>query len=545
MMKIALAQCNFHIGHFPFNERLIASHIKRARAAGADLVVFSELAVCGYPPYDLLEFNDFINDCYASMNRLAAKCKDIAAIVGAPYRNPDSIGKPLFNGAWLLQHGEVKQVARKALLPTYDVFDEYRYFEPATTFQVVEVNGVRIALTICEDLWNIGEERMYTCSPMDELMKQNPDVMVNIAASPFDRAQVEVRRGVLAENAIRYQLPLVYVNQVGAHTDLLFDGGSLVMNKKGEVVQQMAFFSDEFEVFDLSTVGTAPITHETRESSLALCRKGLVMGIRDYFRKLGFEKCVLGLSGGLDSALVMVLAAEALGPENVTGLMMPSRYSSDHSVADSKELADNLGATVELISIESAFNSIEGTLTPWFANLPEDVTEENIQARIRGVLLMAWANKFGHILLNTSNKSETAVGYGTLYGDMCGALSVIGDLYKTDAYAMAELINHPQEIIPENILRKAPSAELRPNQKDEDSLPPYPVLDRILKMYIEGRQGISEIVARGDDPGLVQKIVGMVNANEHKRRQAPPVLRISSKAFGYGRRMPLVSGYRG
>jgi NAD+ synthase (glutamine-hydrolysing) len=544
-MKIALAQCNFHIGNFAYNEKLIAERITQAVEAGADLVVFSELAVCGYPPYDLLEFDDFVTDCYSVMERLARRCRGVAAIVGAPFRNPESAGKTLFNGAWFLNEGEVQQVVCKALLPTYDVFDEYRYFEPSVTFNVLEYKKVRIALTICEDLWNIGEARMYTRSPMDELMVQNPDLMINIAASPFHHGQIPLRRAILAENALRYHLPLIYVNQTGAQTDLLFDGGSMVVNSKGEVVMQMKHFEEDFLVVDTDNDTVLIDTVGEDLSAMSMCRKGLVIGIRDYFRKLGFTKAVLGLSGGLDSALVMVLAAEALGAKNVTGLIMPSRYSSDHSVADAVELARNLGAPYEIISIEPPFKETETLLSPWFTGLPSDVAEENLQARIRALLLMAWSNKFGHILLNTSNKSEAAVGYGTLYGDMCGALSVIGDLYKTEAYEMAALINREHHVIPESILLKPPSAELRPDQRDEDSLPPYPVLDPILRGYIEERKGISEIIAWGVDPDLVRRVIGLVNLSEHKRRQSPPVLRVSEKAFGYGRRMPLVSGYRG
>jgi len=544
-MKIALAQCNFHIGNFAYNEVLIAERIDRALASGVDLVVFSELAVCGYPPYDLLEFDDFIADCYAVMERLSKRCSGVAAVVGAPFRNTDPAGKALFNGAWFLCDGEVKQVVCKALLPTYDVFDEYRYFEPAVVFKTLEYKGLRIALTICEDLWNIGEARMYTRSPMDALMEQNPDLMINIAASPFHHGQIPLRRAILAENASRYQLPLIYVNQTGAQTDLLFDGGSMVLNSKGDVVRQMRHFEEDFLVVDTENDMELPPAAGEDLSAMALCRKGLVCGIRDYFFKLGFTKAVLGLSGGLDSALVMVLAAEALGAENVTGLIMPSRYSSDHSVSDAVELARNLGSPYEVIGIEPPFTATERLLSPWFAGLPSDVAEENLQARIRALLLMAWSNKFGHILLNTSNKSEAAVGYGTLYGDMCGALSVIGDLFKTEAYEMAELINREAHLIPENILLKPPSAELRPDQKDEDSLPPYPVLDPILREYLEERKGISEIIAGGIDSGLARRIVGLVNMSEHKRRQSPPVLRVSRKAFGYGRRMPLVSGYRG
>jgi NAD+ synthase (glutamine-hydrolysing) len=544
-MKIALSQCNYHIGNFPINEGVIAGQIDRAREAGADLVVFSELAVCGYPPYDLLESDDFIDRCYAVIERLAVRCNGIAAIVGAPCRNPSAEGKALFNSAWFLCNGQVEQVANKSLLPTYDVFDEYRYFESATTFHVVTFKGMRIALTVCEDLWDVGEDRMYTRWPMEELMREAPDLIINIAASPYHHGQVALRRQILAENAHRYQLPLFYVNQVGAHTDLLFDGGSLVMNKLGEVVCQLKHFETDFQIVDYQDVAQLPKLHGTTDSIIAMARQGLVMGIRDFFSKLGFEKAVIGLSGGIDSALVMVLAAEALGSDNVLGVLMPSRYSSEHSVTDARMLAESLGSPWIEIPIELPFSAMEEILTPAFAGLPADIAEENIQARIRGVILMAISNKRGHILLNTSNKSEAAVGYGTLYGDMCGALSVIGDLYKDEVYAMAELINKDGIMIPENTIQKPPSAELKPNQKDADSLPPYPLMDPILRDYIEEGLSAMEIIAKGADPHLVAWCLRLVNMSEHKRRQSPPVLRVSKKAFGYGRRMPLVSGYRG
>lgn len=544
-MKIALAQCNFRIGDFSGNEKLMLSAIRRAIHDGASLIVFSELSVCGYPPWDLLETTVFREECYLSVQRIAEHCQGVAAIVGSPAPNTLPEGKALFNAAWFLANGEVRQIACKGLLPTYDVFDEYRYFEPATDFKVVEFAGLRIALTICEDLWDVGEDPLYTRWPMEELAKQEPHLMINIAASPYHQGQIALRESVLRTNVQKYKTPLIYVNQVGANTDLLFDGGSLVMNAQGETVCRLSHFCEDYQVVDLEGLSLMPETRVMQERETEICYNALITGIRDYFSKLGFHKAVLGLSGGLDSALVLVLAAEALGNENVTALLMPSRYSSDHSITDARALAENLGVPYEIIPIEQPFAAFESTLNPWFCNHPSGLTEENIQARIRGVLLMAWANKFGHILLNTSNKSEAAVGYGTLYGDMCGALAVIGDLYKTEVYEMAQWINRHQEVIPVNIIQKPPSAELRPDQKDEDSLPPYPVLDHILKQYIEEQKGYEAIIQQGSHPEVVRRVLQLVQQSEHKRWQSPPVLRVSSKAFGYGRRIPIVSAYNG
>lgn len=543
-MRVALAQGNYHIGHFTYHEAAIRAMILKAKDAGADLIVFSELAVCGYPPCDLLELPGFIAECEASLLRIATCCDGIAAIVGSPSRNPGSAGKNLFNSAFFIENKVIKAVVHKTLLPTYDIFDEYRYFEPNTEFNIIPFCGERIALTICEDLWDVGENQMYTRWPMEELSKQSPTLMINIAASPFHHGQHKVRREILRKNALQYKVPLIYVNQVGAQTELLFDGGSLVMNAKGEVMTSLSHFKEDFTIIDTDTIreAIAPSDSSEREK-MALVHDALVMGIRDYFQKLGFTKAILGLSGGLDSAVVLALASEALGASNVKALLLPSRYSSDHSVADAIRLAECLGNPYETISIETGFNAFEETLNQSFAGTKPDLTEENIQARIRGVILMAFSNKFGYILLNTSNKSEAAVGYGTLYGDMCGGLSVIGDLYKTEVYALAGYINRNREIIPNHILTKPPSAELRPDQKDEDSLPPYHLLDQILFQYIEEQKTPQEIIASGLDEAMVMKALKLVNISEHKRRQSPPTLRVSSKAFGYGRRMPIVAKY--
>lgn len=546
-MKIALAQINYHIGNFESNTSKIVESIKKAEKEGADIVVFSELAISGYPPRDFLEFNDFVEQCKISVDKIAGYCNSTAAIIGLPTFNSNAKGKPLFNSAAFLYNGKTQSITNKTLLPNYDIFDEYRYFEPNTDFKVIEFKGKKIALTICEDLWNIQDNPLYTVNPMDELMGQEPDLMINIAASPFNYHQTKVRKEVLRKNAIKYKLPLFYVNHVGAQTELLFDGGSLVLNSNGKTFDELSYFEEDFQVYDLDEVNSnKPITFiEPERIEIEDIYDALVMGIRNYFQKLGFTKAILGLSGGIDSALTAALAAEALGSENVYNVLLPSKYSSDHSISDSVKLAENLKMPYDIIKIEEAVVAFENTLQPFFSGLPSDIAEENIQARARGLILMAMSNKFGYILLNTSNKSEAAVGYGTLYGDMNGGLSVIGDVYKTQAYELSKYINRNGEIIPENIIKKPPSAELRPGQKDSDSLPDYDILDEILYQYIEQRKGPGEIVAMGFEKSLVDRILKLVNTNEYKRYQTPPMLRISSKAFGMGRRMPIVAKYLG
>lgn len=548
-MRIALAQLNYVIGDFDGNVSKIIDSLEKSREMGADLAVFAELSLCGYPPRDFLEFDDFINRCGLAIERIATKCKGIAAIIGAPARNPDLKGKNLFNAAWLLADGEVKGTAFKTLLPNYDIFDEYRYFEPNRQFHVLDFKGLKIALTVCEDIWNIGPDPLYVATPMDELIRQNPDLMINIAASPFNYEQEKERSGVLSANAGNYGLPLVYVNHVGAQTELLFDGLSRVLDAGGKTVVKMKAFEEDLQYVDFQLVSGKLIPtgkvfdDSTDKPKIALLHDALVMGISDYFRKMGFKKAILGLSGGIDSAVTLVLAARALGAENVLAVLLPSEYSSQHSVDDARQLAENLGVKYELIRIKEGYNSILDTLRPHFGDLPFNVTEENIQARVRAVILMALANKFGYILLNTSNKSEAAVGYGTLYGDMCGGISVLGDVYKTQVYELAEHINAASEVIPHNSIIKPPSAELRPGQKDSDSLPEYEILDQILYQYIEKHIGPSEIIAMGFDEATVKRVLKMVNTNEWKRHQTPPILRISPKAFGSGRRMPIVGKY--
>ena len=544
-MKVALAQLNYRIGNFEYNTQKIIEYIGIARKSGADIAVFAELAICGYPPRDFLEFDEFITLCETAAQEIAKHCVGIAAIVGLPIKNEVLAGKDLYNAAYFMADGEVKAVTKKALLPTYDVFDEYRYFEPNTAFKTIVYKGKRIALTICEDLWNINDNPLYVSCPMDELMKECPDLMINIAASPFNYQHDENRIKILSDNAKKYKLPLFYVNQVGAQTEIIFDGGSLVYDEEGELKAEMKYFEEDLQVFDIDEVQNVKNKYPAapREMDIAQIHDALILGIQDYFRKSGFTKAVLGLSGGIDSAVVCALACRALGAENVMAVLMPSKYSSDHSIKDALGLVNAIGCKHEIIGIAPAADAFDQVMAKPFEGLAFNLTEENIQARCRGIILMAMSNKFGYILLNTSNKSECAVGYGTLYGDMCGAIGVIGDVYKTQIFKLALYINRDGEIIPENTIIKPPSAELRPGQKDSDSLPDYDILDQILFQHIELRKGSKAIIALGFDEALVQRVLKMVNLAEFKRYQTPPILRVSPKAFGMGRRMPIVGKY--
>jgi NAD+ synthase (glutamine-hydrolysing) len=550
-MRITIAQLNYHIGNFPRNIELISNAIDKAKAQKSDLIVFSELCISGYPPLDLLDRLDFIERCNLAVSEIANECRGITAIVGSPTLNSSPEGKKLFNSALVLSDGEILFSVNKALLPTYDIFDEYRYFEPEKRFSLFSFKGKKIAITVCEDLWDeqpfdneFEKSRLYTISPMEELAKQSPDLIINISASPFSYSKTESKVNIFRSKAIKYKMAVVMVNQTGANTELIFDGASVVINQFGEICHQLPFFEEAVETFSLDEIVAGNILPDYRRPEpIPLIHKALITGIRDYFSKTGLKNAVIGLSGGIDSALCLCLAAEALGGDNVRALLMPSRYSSDHSVKDAVALAENLQARYDIISIEKPFSAFEEELSLLFNGRERDVTEENIQARVRATILMAVSNKFGCILLNTSNKSEAAVGYGTLYGDMAGGLSVIGDVYKTDIYKLADFINSNGEIIPENIIKKAPSAELRPGQFDTDSLPDYSILDAILYQYIELQKPAERIVTEGFDRDIVNKVIRLINFNEYKRYQAPPVLRISSKAFGAGRRMPLVARY--
>ena len=547
-MRVELAQLNYTIGDFEGNTAKIIRAVEQAKQNKVDLIVFSELSVTGYYPHDLLEKKEFIEKAEDAVSIIAKRCVGIAAVIGAPRINEKERGKTLFNAAFFLADGAVQSIHNKTLLPTYDIFDEYRHFEPNRDFQIVEYKNERIALTICEDLWDelptaneFGKDQLYAVSPMEELARLNPDFVVNISASPFSYNQEGWRKDVLVNKARKYRVPILYCNQVGAQTELIFDGGSVVINSEGEITKELKYFEEDSLVVDTRNIGEKEL--QQHGGYIEKIHDALVLGIRDYFRKMGFRSATLGLSGGIDSAVVAVLAVRALGPENVRVLLMPSKYSSDHSVEDARVLAENLGIQYDIVHIQKAVDAFEEQLAPLFKGRSADVTEENIQARARGILVMALSNKFGHILLNTTNKSESAVGYGTLYGDMNGGLAVLGDVYKLDVYKLARFMNKEREIIPENTIVKPPSAELRPDQKDTDSLPDYADLDRMLFNYIELNKSPKEIAAMGFEESIVRKVIRMVNMNEYKRFQSAPILRVSSKAFGFGRKMPLVARY--
>lgn len=558
-MKIVLAQQNYHIGNFELNTQKIITAIREAKAAGADLILFSEMCVCGYPARDFVEFNNFITQCEASVNRIRQEADTIGVLIGGPSRNPSKLGKDLFNAAFFLYEQKIVAEIHKTLLPTYDVFDEYRYFEPAADWKVVPFKGKKLAITICEDIWNLGDNPLYTICPMDRLMEQQPDIMLNLSASPFDYTHDEDRKAVIKANVLKYSLPLFYCNAVGSQTEIVFDGASLVFDAQANLCAALPMFTEASALLDLSENGTiqaAILEPASRmpdkelnpaklepELNIHQVYQALLLGIRDYFTKMGFTKAILGSSGGIDSAVTLAIACEALGAENVRAILLPSPYSTEHSVADAIALSTHLQNPYDIVPIHQVYTAMLQTVQPLFGDLPFSLAEENMQSRSRGNLLMAIANKFGYILLNTSNKSELATGYGTLYGDMAGGLSVLGDCYKLQVYALARYINRDKEIIPRNIIEKAPSAELRPGQKDSDSLPDYALLDQILYQYIEKRNGPEEIKKMGFEPALVNRTLKMVNTNEYKRNQFCPIIRISPKAFGVGRRVPIVGKY--
>jgi NAD+ synthase (glutamine-hydrolysing) len=558
-MKICIAQQNYHIGNFEQNTEKILGAIETAKNQGADLILFSEMSVCGYPARDFVEFEDFINKCYQSIDAIKQAADTIGVLIGSPARNPNKKGKDLYNAAFFLYEQKVVAEIHKTLLPTYDVFDENRYFEPADEWKVIEFKGQKLAITICEDIWNLGDNPLYRICPMDKMMDQSPNILLNLSASPFDYTHDEDRKATIKSNVLKYKIPLFYCNAVGSQTEIVFDGSSLVFDKDANLCGALPMFESALATFECNADGTinAPILEPANRVpnkelnpitliptlNIEQVYQALVLGVKDYFNKMGFTKAIIGSSGGIDSAVTLAIACEALGKENVHAVLMPSPYSTDHSVNDAIVLSQNLDNKYDIIPIKEVYEEFLTTLKPLFKDLPFSLAEENIQSRSRGNILMAIANKFGYILLNTSNKSELATGYGTLYGDMAGGLGVLGDCYKLQVYELAKYINRHQEIIPANIITKAPSAELRPNQKDSDSLPDYAVLDQILYQYIERRANPNDIKALGFDNALVDRTLKMVNNNEYKRNQFCPIIRISPKAFGVGRRMPIVGKY--
>jgi NAD+ synthase (glutamine-hydrolysing) len=558
-MKICIAQQNYHIGNFEENTKKILCAIEEAKKQGADIILFSEMSVCGYPARDFVEFNDFIEQCYQSIEKIKDAADTIGVLIGSPSRNPEKKGKDLFNAAFFLYEQKIVAEIHKTLLPTYDVFDENRYFESADSWKVVPFKGKKLAITICEDIWNLGDNPLYRICPMDHLMEQAPDIMLNLSASPFDYTHDEDRKATIKANVLKYKIPLFYCNAVGSQTEIVFDGGSYAFDKDANLCGALPMFESDMQIFECNDDGSisAPILEPAArvpnkelnpaklipELNIDQVYKALVLGIKDYFNKMGFKKAILGSSGGIDSAVTLAIAVEALGKENVYAILMPSPYSTNHSVDDAVQLSKNLDNPHDIIPIKDVYESFLGTLKPIFKDLPFSLAEENIQSRSRGNILMAIANKLDYVLLNTSNKSELATGYGTLYGDMAGGLGVLGDCYKMQVYALANYINRDQEIIPQNIIDKAPSAELRPNQKDSDSLPDYEVLDQLLYQYIEKRIDPAAIKALGFDAALVDKTLKMVNNNEYKRNQFCPIIRVSPKAFGVGRRVPIVGKY--
>ncbi|HEV2487989.1 MAG TPA: NAD+ synthase [Terracidiphilus sp.] len=541
-MKIALAQIDPTVGDFTGNLEKIVAASGRAAALGARLTVFSELAICGYPPADFLEKPSFLARCRSAVDELAeAACGlSTAVLAGVALPAIGDSGKPAVNAAVLLDGGRLLLEQHKRLLPFYDVFDEQRYFMPSRPQQVVELDGIRVAITICEDAWNdknFWPRRLYTVDPVEELMRQHPAVHINLSSSPFWHSKRAIRREMLAAIARRDGIPVLMSNQVGGNDSLIFDGSSLALNAHGELIAQAASFEEDLVVLDPFDAPPIPVAEEDDTEA---AYRALVLGTRDYVRKCGFRKALVGLSGGIDSALVAAIAKDALGAENVIGVGMPSPYSSAGSIDDSRQLAANLGIRFEVIGISGLFGEFTRALEPLFAGTKPDTTEENIQSRIRGSLLMALSNKFSALVLTTGNKSEMAVGYCTLYGDMVGALAVIGDLVKTRVYAVCRWLNRDGEVIPAPILEKPPSAELRPDQKDTDSLPPYDVLDPILEAYVERYETPERIAEENGFPlALVQQVVRLVERSEYKRQQAAPVLKVTRKSFGMGRRFPI------
>jgi NAD+ synthase (glutamine-hydrolysing) len=538
-MKIAMAQINTTVGDICGNRDLILRTIDRARLLEADLVVFPELCLTGYPPRDLLGLQGFVEANLEAVREIAAKTRDGGVILGFVDHNAKSEGRRLHNAAALLTGGEIGQVVYKTLLPTYDVFDEDRYFERGSDTRLVEFRGRTLGISICEDAWNSEEfwaRPLYPTDPIRDQVQRGADLLINISASPFELSKPSLRYRMILDHVQRHRVPFLYLNLVGGNDDLIFDGNSLALGRAGNLIAQGKSFAEDLFIVDPDSERVCSYREEPEMRNLF---QALVIGTRDYAKKCGFHSAVLGLSGGIDSAVTACIAAEAVGQENVLGVSMPSVYSAPESHDDARDLARNLGIRFEVIPIQSLFLEYRLTLAPVFSGIPEDITEENLQARIRGNLLMALSNKFGHLVLSTGNKSELGVGYCTLYGDMAGGLAVISDVPKTDVYRLARFINQEREVIPETTIQRPPTAELRPNQTDQDSLPAYEILDGILRMRIEDQLSVDEIIRQGYEEATVKQIVQLINQNEYKRRQAAPGLKVTSRAFGSGRRMPL------
>lgn len=544
-MKVAFAQINPTIGAFQKNSEKILHFVEEAKKRNADLVIFPELSLIGYPPLDLLDKDHFVEDNLKALQALIKQIDGISAIIGYVEKNRSQHGKPYYNAAALVSSGKIVSKHYKSLLPSYDVFDETRHFEPSPKIVSAKIQKNPVAVSICEDIWNdkdFWKRRLYKSDPLPLFLKQKKCCLINISASPFSMGKQKIRKEMVQAIARKYKTPVIYVNQVGSNDQIIFDGGSLAMNAKGEVIGQCRDFEEDLVIVDLDTQKGE--IHAVSEKEIEAVYKALILGIRDYVAKCNFKRVLIGLSGGIDSALTAVLATEALGRENVIGIMMPSRYSSEGSLQDALILAKNLGIRLEKISIEPIFSIYLEILGQFFKNEDTDITQQNIQARIRGNMLMTLSNQWHALVLSTGNKSEMAMGYCTLYGDMSGGLAVLSDVPKTVVYELAHYINSKKEIIPKNSITKPPSAELKPNQKDQDTLPPYEILDKILSAYIEDHRSIASMAKMGFPRELVEAVVTKVDMNEYKRRQAPPGLRVTQKAFGIGRRLPIAQQYR-